>query len=498
MVGDLEERAPTTLEELSQRVTYLAVTLARDTHVMYVRFEMQEDDPTPFTRARVNTLFRDRRYLTLLESEARYARQAWSHAMDCNMTIYAELLAYREEVRALHEQISVLQRQRTEDQRAKEPMPARDLEPQDGPADAGSSSILYSMLSIIENAAKENHHNNHTTPITDVAIKALIAQGVADVLAGVLDGVVGLTQYFGKDGPIGHDAAYDMPWKTLKKMMIDKYCPRCEIKKLEIKLWNLKVKESVRSRDVLSVGLPDMIQGSVFGKLDDNSRNNKNQQQPFKKQNVARAYTAGPGEKKVSPAAAANNQRAPMANQRVVTCFEYGVQGHYKKDCPKLKNNNRGNQAWISGTTTRAYAVGNAGKNPDANVVMDWLVKYHIVIVCDEKIICIPFGNEILIIRGDESNNRHESRLNIISVAHKTQILLLIRMRCLFELVTTKLTKGKSEKKRIERRGSNCSRKFPEVFPEDFPGIPPTRQVEFQIDLVAGAAPVVEHGRLID
>nr|GFC93939.1 putative reverse transcriptase domain-containing protein [Tanacetum cinerariifolium] len=33
-------------------------------------------------------------------------------------------------------------------------------------------------------------------------------------------------------------------------------------------------------------------------------------------------------------------------------------------------------------------------------------------------------------------------------------------------------------------------RDFPEVFPEDFPGLPPIRPVEFQIDLVPGAAPV--------
>ncbi|GKB64590.1 hypothetical protein Tco_0920776 [Tanacetum coccineum] len=41
---------------------------------------------------------------------------------------------------------------------------------------------------------------------------------------------------------VGHDAAYDMPWKTLMKMMTDKYCPRNEIKKLEIEIWDLKVK----------------------------------------------------------------------------------------------------------------------------------------------------------------------------------------------------------------------------------------------------------------
>ncbi|GKC12510.1 hypothetical protein Tco_1009292 [Tanacetum coccineum] len=35
---------------------------------------------------------------------------------------------------------------------------------------------------------------------------------------------------------IGHDATYDMPWKTLKKMMTDKYCPRNEIKKLETEI----------------------------------------------------------------------------------------------------------------------------------------------------------------------------------------------------------------------------------------------------------------------
>ncbi|GJZ48868.1 reverse transcriptase domain-containing protein [Tanacetum coccineum] len=85
---------------------------------------------------------------------------------------------------------------------------------------------------------------------------------------------------------VGHDVAYAMPWKTLKKLMTDKYGPRGEIKKLETKMWNLKVKGT----DVMSYnqrfqelvlmcdrmcpeelgvvekyvgGLPDMIHGSV-------------------------------------------------------------------------------------------------------------------------------------------------------------------------------------------------------------------------------------------
>ncbi|GJW34114.1 putative reverse transcriptase domain-containing protein [Tanacetum coccineum] len=54
--------------------------------------------------------------------------------------------------------------------------------------------------------------------------------------------------------------------------------------------------------------------------------------------------------------------------------------------------------------------------------------------------------------------------------------------------VTTKEVEDKSEKKRLE--DVPIVQDFSEVFPEDLPGLPPTRQVEFQIDLVPGAAPV--------
>ncbi|GJY64735.1 putative reverse transcriptase domain-containing protein [Tanacetum coccineum] len=54
--------------------------------------------------------------------------------------------------------------------------------------------------------------------------------------------------------------------------------------------------------------------------------------------------------------------------------------------------------------------------------------------------------------------------------------------------VTAKEVEDKSEKKRL--KGVPIVRDFPEVFPEDLPGLPLTRQVEFQIDLVPGAAPV--------
>ncbi|GKA26996.1 putative reverse transcriptase domain-containing protein [Tanacetum coccineum] len=93
----------------------------------------------------------------------------------------------------------------------------------------------------------------------------------------------------------------------------------------------------------------------------------------------------------------------------------------------------------------------------DAIICMDWLAKYKAVIVCAEKIVRIPCGNETLIIHGNGSNQGNE-------------------------------VEDKSEKKRLE--DVPIVRDFPDVSPEDLPGLPPTRQVEFQIDLVPGAAPV--------
>ncbi|GKC49054.1 hypothetical protein Tco_1071799, partial [Tanacetum coccineum] len=113
--------------------------------------------------------------------------------------------------------------------------------------------------------------------------------------------------------------------------------------------------------------------------------------------------------------------------------------------------------------------------------------KYQAVIVCAEKIIRIPWGNETLIIHSDRSNRGNETHLNIISCT-KTQKYMLKGCLIFLAHVTTKETEDKSKKKRLE--DVPIVQDFPEVFPEDFPGLPPTRQVEFQIDLIPGAAPV--------
>nr|GEU96415.1 reverse transcriptase domain-containing protein [Tanacetum cinerariifolium] len=235
-----------------------------------------------------------------------------------------------------------------------------------------------------------------------------------------------------------------------------------------------------------------------------------------------------------------NNQGANGTNARGITCFECRVLGHYKSDCLKLKNGNQGNQARNGNAVAKAYALRTARTNPNSNVVkamldhgydveladgrmiwvntlirvctlnflnhpfnidlmpieigsfnviigIDWLVKYHAVIVCDEKLVRVPFGDEILIFHGDGSNNGHESRLNIISCT-KTQRYFLKGYHIFLAHVTIKEAEDKSKEKRLE--DVPIVQDFPEVFPEDLLGIPPTCQVEFQIDLVPGDVPV--------
>ncbi|GJT38339.1 putative reverse transcriptase domain-containing protein [Tanacetum coccineum] len=452
-----------------------------------------------------------------------------------------------------------------------------------------------------------------------------------------------LTWWNGQIRTLGPEA-YSMTWEVLKKKMTDKYCPQGEIKKLEIELWNLKVKgndvptyterfqeltlictkfvsNETEKVDKYISGLPDNIYENVKSvrpktldetielandlmdqklctyverqsdnkrKADDSSRNNHgHQQQPFKRQNVAKVYNMRTGEKKSYGGSlpkytkcrfhhngpctqkchkcnkvghfardcrssgntnVANTQKGNGENPKGNGCFECGASGHFKRDCPKLKNKdgeNRSAQGWVYGVGN-AEKKGNASRDPDSNVVtgtfllnnryasilfdtgadrsfissafsslidiaqtplensydveladgkivgvdtimrgctlnflnhpfnidlmpvelgsfdviigMDWLRKYHAVIVCDEKLVQIPYGNETLIFHGDESNYERESRLTIISCSKAQEYM----------------AKGY----------------FPEVFPEDLPSLPPARPEEFQIDLIPRAAPV--------
>ncbi|GJU54376.1 hypothetical protein Tco_1228090 [Tanacetum coccineum] len=123
----------------------------------------------------------------------------------------------------------------------------------------------------------------------------------------------------------------------------------------------------------------------------------------------------------------------------------------------------------------------------DVIIGMDCLSMYHAIITYAEKIIRIPWGSKTLIVYGDISNQGNATHLNIISCT-KTQKYLLKRHHVFLAHVTTKETENKLGDKRLE--DVPIVRDFPEVFSEELLGLPPTRQVEFQIDLMPGAAAV--------
>ncbi|GJZ47171.1 putative reverse transcriptase domain-containing protein [Tanacetum coccineum] len=123
----------------------------------------------------------------------------------------------------------------------------------------------------------------------------------------------------------------------------------------------------------------------------------------------------------------------------------------------------------------------------DAIIGMDWLRRHHAVIVCDEKLVRVPFGNETLVFRGAESYIGRESRLTVISCS-KVQEYMAKGCHVFLAQISATKEDDKSEGKQV--KDVPIVRDFPEVFPEDLPGLPPIRPVEFQIDLIPGAAPV--------
>ncbi|GJU63788.1 putative nucleotidyltransferase, ribonuclease H, partial [Tanacetum coccineum] len=174
--------------------------------------------------------------------------------------------------------------------------------------------------------------------------------------------------------------------------------------------------------------------------------------------------------------------------------------------CPKVKNQNRGNKTRVPDARGKAYVLGGGDANPGSNTVTDItpsaLDVSYVVELADERTsetntvlrgCTLGFAyslwkrDEILIVQGDKGDKEKKSKLSIIS-CEKAQKYMEKGCQLFLAQVTVKENKDKSEEKRLE--DVPTVRDFPEVFPEDLPGLPPTRQVEFQIDLVPGAAPV--------
>ncbi|GKC03902.1 putative reverse transcriptase domain-containing protein [Tanacetum coccineum] len=120
----------------------------------------------------------------------------------------------------------------------------------------------------------------------------------------------------------------------------------------------------------------------------------------------------------------------------------------------------------------------------DVIVGMDWMAEHRAEVVCYEKHIRVPYGNDMLIIQGERSRVKNESRLEVIS---SIRMQGYIDKGCqVFLVQMMKKEETEASEKRIE--DVPVVRDFSEVFPEDLLGLPLTRQVEFHIELIPGAA----------
>nr|GEU67654.1 hypothetical protein [Tanacetum cinerariifolium] len=95
-----------------------------------------------------------------------------------------------------------------------------------------------------------------------------------------------------------------------------------------------------------------------------------------------------------------NNHNNNNNNQKGNGCYECEAQGHFKRNCPKLKNNNRGNQGGNDNAQARLYVVGNAGANPDNVVVGTFLLNNHYAYIlfdtgADRSFVTTTFSSQI-------------------------------------------------------------------------------------------------------
>nr|GEX69820.1 reverse transcriptase domain-containing protein [Tanacetum cinerariifolium] len=313
---------------------------------------------------------------------------------------------------------------------------------------------------------------------------------------------------------LGPDA-YSMTWEVLKKKMTDKYYPQGEIKKLKIELWNLKfVADETENIDKYVSGLPDNIYRSVKAskpktldetielandlmdqklhtyaesqsnnkrKADESFKNNHGHpQQAPKRQNVTNIYKIW-------------GQRNNGANPKGNGCFECGAIGHFKWDCPKLKNKDgeKGNAPrWVY-VIRNAKKRGNASRDPNSNVVTGTFIlnnRYAPILFdtgADRSFIPTAFSSLIDIVPTPLGYS-YDVELADVILCSKAQEYMAKGCQIFLAQITAKKEGDAPEVKQL--KDVPVFWDFPKVFPEDFSGLPPARPVEFQIDLIPRAS----------
>nr|GFA79536.1 hypothetical protein [Tanacetum cinerariifolium] len=323
--GFVATGAPVSIDtELGGYVREFEMRVRQDTDEIYMWLDDDQTE-RQLLAGRLNMLFRDRRAHAytrhLMETEAKMSREAWVRAKDASDFVHGEVMSLRttvlgqmSEIRELQtadrrRQTVILELLRIDHRRSTEISELRT-------ALQGQVTALQGQKPMAPRRTTRSTTEQETvnaTTVTNAQLQAMIDQGVTAALAARnalrstngddshnsgtgTKGVASLSQWCERMVSVfhisncaaenqvkfatctlhyvaltwwnthvqivGHEAAYGITWKTLMKMMTEKYCPRNEIRKLEMKLWDLKVKEADKIEKYVG-GLPDMIHGSV-------------------------------------------------------------------------------------------------------------------------------------------------------------------------------------------------------------------------------------------
>ncbi|GKB92399.1 putative reverse transcriptase domain-containing protein [Tanacetum coccineum] len=288
--------------------------------------------------------------------------------------------------------------------------------------------------------------------------------------------------------PYGSNSIQINTGTELKRLLTKKYCPRTKVRKMEDELYNLTVKGNdhkpyVRRFQELAVLCPNMVPNTeklleaFIGGLPRKKEHYTNQCRKTHINAQGRAYMLRDRNAHQDPNVVTGMFLLNQHLARVL--FNFGADKSFIStslasmlNIPPITIDTfydieMADRSLVSTNTVIQGCTLTLLNQPfeidlmpiklgsfDIVIGMDWLSKYHARIICDEKVVHIPIDGETLIIQGD-----------------RTQVM-----------------KKTPDEKRLE--DIPVIREFPEVFPEDLPGIPPVHQVEFQIDLIPGATPV--------
>ncbi|GJX55374.1 putative reverse transcriptase domain-containing protein, partial [Tanacetum coccineum] len=252
-----------------------------------------------------------------------------------------------------------------------------------------------------------------------------------------------------------------------------------------------------------------------------NNRNNDHHHQQNRRQETVKAYAVAPTKNSRN---CRNKGLSTGSNLQPVsvTCHACGEKGHYRNQCPKANNNAHG----------REYLLRDKNAHQDPNVVTGtFLLNQHLAKVlfdsgADKSFVSISLTSKLNIppITLDTTYDIEMADGNLVGTTTVIQGCTLILLNQPFEIdlmsiklssfnvvigmdwlskyhariicdekvvyipIDAQVMEKKSDEKRLE--DIPVVREFLEVFPKDLPGLPPVRQVEFQIDLIPRGTPL--------